>query len=388
MDASSILDITGTTKFDSWSSQLTGTGSNFSLARLKKVTCNGTQSVTYSGNLELECSDHTANGNNDKVYTLNSPAHMVSYGSPTVLIPSGECTGKGSYPQGTAPSDPTFPIEVPTSSVYSYAIEDFWPAYGDYDMNDLVIKSSFTSTSNKNWINSLTINATLLAVGANKKLGAAFQLDKISADNIKSISVVSDSQENRLNGTVFTLNSIGIEDGQSKAVIPLFDEAHHFLQNSSSERYYTLNTSKEGTYFTPKNVKITINFKNNTVSATDIAVKYLNYFAVTDAKSENRKEVHLPGYSPTNKATTSYFGGGPQNIPSNNDLSLNGVYYRGTDNLIWGLMIPEAFNYPLECESILNAYPLFKSWATSGGAANQDWYNSSNANNTYIYTIN
>ncbi len=390
MDASSILDASGTTKFSSWASQLTGTGtgSNNALARLKKVVCEGSQSVTYSGNLELECSDHTANGNYNKTYTLASPAHMVSYGSPTVLIPSGECTGKGSYPKGSTPSDPIFPIEIPTSSVYSYAIEDFWPAYGDYDMNDLVIKSSFTSTSNKNWITSLTINATLMAVGANKKLGAAFQLDKIPSDNVTSVSVSSDSPENRLNGTVFMLNSQGVEAGQSKAVIPLFDEAHHFLQNSSSERYYLLNTSKEGAYFTPKNVKITINFINNTVTATDIAVKYLNYFVVTDARPENRKEVHLIGYSPTDKAIKSYFGGGPQNIPSNNDLSLNGVYYRGTDNLIWGLMIPGTFNYPLEKESILNAYPKFKSWATSGGTINQDWYSSSNGNSIYIYTIN
>lgn len=389
MDAFSILDVTGTTKFDSWSSQLkgTGTGSDYALARLKKVICNGSQSVIYSGNLELECSDHTANGKNNKVYTLNSPAHMVSYGSPTVLIPSGECTGKGSYPQGTTPTDPTFPIEVPTSSVYSYAIEDYWPAYGDYDMNDLVIKSSFTSTNNKNWITSLTINVTLLAVGGTKKLGAAFQLDKISADNVTSVSVESDSPGNRLNGTVFTLNSNGIEAGQSKAVIPLFDEAHHFILNNSSERYYMINTSDKGEYITPKNVKITIKFKKNRVNSSDIAVKYLNYFVVTDAKSENRKEVHLPGYSPTNKAITSYFGGGPQNIPSNNDLSLNGIYYRGTDNLIWGLIIPGTFNYPLETESILNAYPKFKSWATSGGTANQNWYSSSNANSTYIYTI-
>ncbi len=389
MDAFSLLDVTGTTTFTSWSSTLHGTGSgtDFALARLKKVVCTGSGSVTYNGNLELECSDHTAKSLYYFPYYLNSPARMVSYGSPTVLIPASECTGAGSYPQGTKPVDPVFPIEVPTSSIYTYAIEDFWPAYGDYDMNDLVVENQTTfKVDEKNMVTSMTITARLTAVGASKKLGAAFQLDRVLSGNIKSVSVVSDSPNNRLTGTVFTIGSKGIETGQTQAVIPLFNEAHHFLLNSGSERYDLLNTTTQGQYITPKQVKITIDFVSGNVSQNDIAVKYLNFFVVTDAQTENRKEVHLPGYAPTNKATTSYFGGGPNNIPSNNDLSLNGVYYRGTDNLIWALMIPGSFNYPMETKSIIIAYPKFKEWAVSGGVNNKDWYGSSNADPTYIYT--
>jgi len=99
-----------------------------------------------------------------------------------------------------------------------------------------------------------------------KKLGVAFQLDQIPASNVTSVSVESDSPTNRLNGTVFTVGSTGIEAGQSKAVIPLFDEAHHFLNNSASEKYYTLNTSELGEYITPKKVKVTIYFKSGAVS--------------------------------------------------------------------------------------------------------------------------
>lgn len=385
MEAYSLFDVTGTTTFNSWASTLVGTdtGSNFALARMKEVVCNGSKSVTFKGNLELECSDYTANGNRNHII---SPAHMVSYESPTVLIPASECTGKGSYPKGSTPVNPVFPIEIPTSSVYTYAIEDYWPAYGDYDMNDLVVESQTSfMVDNKGMVTSMTITARLMAAGAGKKLGAAFQLDRVPASSIASVSVVSDAPNNRLTGTAFTIGSTGIETGQTKAVIPLFNEAHHFLLDSGSERYYMLNTSEKGEYITPKKVTTTINFKNGTVSSTDIAVKYLNFFVVTDAKTENRKEIHLAGYTPTDKATKLFFGGGPSNIPSNNDLSLNGVYYRGTDNIIWGIMIPGSFNYPNEYASILKAYPKFKSWATSGGTTSQDWYNSSNADNTYIY---
>jgi LruC domain-containing protein len=390
MESYSLFDVAGTTTFNSWSSTLNGTGTNFALARMKKVICNGSGSVTYDGNLELECTDHTANEKYTKIYSLNSPAHMVNYGSPTILIPASECTGKGSYPAGTTPADPVFPIEVPTSSIYTYAIEDNWPAYGDYDMNDLVLESQTSYSLDKNNIlTSMTITAKLIAVGAKKKLAAAFQLDRVPASSISSISTVSDSPNNRLNGTVFTIGPTGIESGQNLAVIPLFDEAHKFLLNSGNEQFNMLNTTENLQYITPKQITITIDFdKKSNVTPSDIAVKYLNFFIVNDVKTENRKEVHLAGYSPTDKSIQDYFGGGPNNIPSNNDLSLNGVYYRGTDNLIWGLIIPGTFNYPKENESILNAYPKFKDWATSGGINSQDWYSKSNGNTTFIYTIN
>lgn len=396
-EAYSLFDITGTATFNSWATILNGPGSDynygsyyssdFALVRIKNIVCNGSKNVYLTGNLELECSTYKTNG---KGLYLYYPAHIVSYGDPTVLIPASECTGKGSYPAGTAPQDPVFPIEVPTSSVYTYAIEDLWPAYGDYDMNDLVVESQTSYWINLwSWttsVSSMTITARIMAVGGTKKLSAAFQLDRVPASSVASVSVVTDSPNNRLTGKVFMIGSTGTETGQDKAVIPLFDEAHHFLLDNASERYDLLNTSSKAQYITPKQVTITVKFKYGTVSPSDIAVKYLNFFAVTDAKAENRKEVHLPGYAPTDKATQSFFGGGPNDIPSNNDLSLNGVYYRGTDNLIWGLMIPGTFNYPLETNSILKAYPKFKSWATSGGTTSQDWYSSENADNTYIYT--
>ena len=396
MEAYSLFDVTNTATFNSWASTVNGPGiydygmyyysSDFALVRFKKTVCSSSANVIFKGNVELECSTYSTNGKGVYVY---SPSHMVSYGNPSVLIPESECTGKGSYPQGTTPTDPTFPIEVPTSSIYSYAIEDFWPAYGDYDMNDLVVESYTTYRINKrNWVTSMTINAKIMAVGATKELGAAFQLDRIPASSITNISVETDLPNNRLNGTVFTIGPVGIETEQTKAVIPLFDEAHHFLLDSASDIYEILNTSEGVKYITPKEVTITIYFKSNTISSTDIAVKYLNFFVVTDAKTKNRKEVHLAGYAPTDKAIKSLFGGGTNNIPSNNDLSLNGVFYRGTDNLIWGLIIPGSFNYPLAGKSILKAYPKFKSWATSGGTTSQDWYNSSNADDTYIYTNN
>ena len=44
--------------------------------------------------------------------------------------------------KGEEEKDPDFPIEIKDSDVYTFAFEDNWPAYGDFDMNDLVIVMS------------------------------------------------------------------------------------------------------------------------------------------------------------------------------------------------------------------------------------------------------
>ena len=51
----------------------------------------------------------------------------------------GDCTGDGNQGSTNPPSNPNYPIEVPNGPYYTFAMEDNWPAFGDYDMNDLVL---------------------------------------------------------------------------------------------------------------------------------------------------------------------------------------------------------------------------------------------------------
>src|SRR5690606_2748492 len=64
LSASSILDVTDLAQFTSSENKIVGTGTTKALARLKKVqsaeSTNG--GISYSGNLEVACSDYTANG--------------------------------------------------------------------------------------------------------------------------------------------------------------------------------------------------------------------------------------------------------------------------------------------------------------------------------------
>ena len=69
----------------------------------------------------------------------------------------------------------------------------------------------------------MIFNVNLRAVGALKSIGAAIQLDNVLANNIAGVTY--EGTKSPLDGSVFEVNEKGVETGQSKAVIPFFDNA-------------------------------------------------------------------------------------------------------------------------------------------------------------------
>lgn len=364
-----------------------GPNTGKALLKIKKVVQNSGSYpiINYGGNLQIECQDHPSiNVDPYNVrYTEDSSVEWVPLNGTSMTIEKSGCSEGNNAATGHTPADPTFPIEVAPSTYYTYAMEDLWPDYGDYDFNDIVVTVNYDSQiiSNDNKVHKLTINAKLRALGATKTLAAALQFDQIPAEKIKSISysiILSDGsvikKASPTDGSVFEVNDNGVETEQTKAVIPLFDNAYNFLETSGET-----NTVVGGKKVDPKTVLIEIQFttgNNKEVDQSDIDIKNLNFFIVTDKQKTNRTEVHLAGYNPTDKANLGLFGTGDDN-------SNNGTKYLSKSNLVWGMMIPTIFNYPLEGTSILNAYPDFKAWAISGGTQNTNWHDTPNSN--FIY---
>lgn len=345
-----------------------GVGNVYALLKIKKAVSatrgvDATSIINYGGKLQIACSDHPDQYVNpwNKRYDKEPSVEWVNYDKATVDIPSSACTAGNDPATGNPPVNPTFPMDVTDGTSYTYAMEDLWPAYGDYDMNDIVISNTFGHTlSSQNYISKLTITTTLQAIGANKSIAAAFQLDNISSANVTGVTYSVSSTD----GSVFEVANAKVESGQTKAVIPLFDNAHSFLGVSAGS---ITNTVESGTYVAPKTVVVTVTFVSNTVTAADIAVKDLNFFIVTDGKKTSRTEVHLGGYNPTDKVNTALFNTGV-------DASGTNGKYKSKGNLVWGMMLPTAFEYPIESTSILDVYSKFEPWAVSGGTSDVDWY--------------
>jgi len=95
----------------------------------------------------------------------------------------------------------------------------------------------------------------------------------------------------------------------------------------------------------------------------------LNAFIVNfNQNLAGRNEVHLVGYKATDKINKSLVLKETGNLLSTTDP------FKTKANEPFGLLVPVSFVYPLEGQAITTAYPLFESWATSGGSQNTDWY--------------
>jgi len=341
---------------------------NYALARLYDIKITNWSKPTLDGNLEIESSDYPTN-KKATAYYGGENIKFVEEGSSDLTIAYTTCNNDGNNSaNGEDPVDPDFPV-VESSETYTFLFEDLWPTLGDYDMNDLVMDVKPTYYKDKdNKIEKMTILITLRANGGSLKLGGAIQLDGITQDQISDVTRES---EITLTGSTFQTQSNGLESNQTYIVIPLFDESHEAFGLSSKA---LINTVNGGETATPKTILYTLSFTTPLQSSSLILSKF-NVFIVNGGYTDSRYEIHLAGYSPTDKGSTLKFG--TQDDNSNVNL------YKSVNNLIWALAVPGPLSYPLEYTKITKAYPDFKNWATSGGTTNTDWYN--NPDNEFIY---
>lgn len=380
-ESASILDATHVT-FNSNQSVLKSTGNSYALARLEHVKPgNGSyECVYYKGKLEIENTSHTKGTKYNPFYLTENSVRWSKTNASTTTVPSGSCNGGGNVviPPGSVPSDPVFPITVPSASSYTFVIEDQWPSIGDYDLNDLVLGLGLSYSQNSsNMVTEMIIETELRAIGARKRIGAAIQLDELASASIQKVSY---SDQSVVTGKIFPVLSNGCESGQSKAVIPFFDDAHSAMDPTiTSTTTRMINTYNNQPVVPPVSNSIKIAFATP-VDPNLVSIMKMNFFIVSNGmeNSTRRTEVHLSGFSPSDKNDWTKLGTGYDN-------SINGVYYTTPGNMIWGLLIPVRFNYSAELINITDAYPQFSGWCTSGGMNYTDWYNNPVSTDGFLF---
>ena len=319
--------------------------------------------LSLDGNLQL-LGDLWKGNEFSENLTLSGGSKQVDKNA-SIAIPAGDCTGNGNQGPTDPPSNPDYPIEVPNGTYYTFAMEDNWPAFGDYDMNDLVLGiSSQLELGRSGNVDGMVLVVDLIAVGATKTLGAGIQFDKLVATKFSGISVPASLF---VNNNYF--ESAGdIEPNPSAAVLPLFDDAHWIL--SGSQERTMLNTSNASKTFYPvRTIMYELTFAGG-VSQDDLDMSALNFFIVNGGNTNNRSEVHLAGYRPTDRVKTET-NGYIANDPNNSDKTM------------WGFIIPTEFKYVAENNSINDAYPEFSKWSISSGEQYKDWYEHPNMDHVF-----
>ncbi len=260
------------------------------------------------------------------------------------------------------PSDPSkaYDSYYPSSTTYgTFSFEDNWPDYGDYDFNDLVIDYQFKHVLNaENKVVQMDPTFKIRAIGAGYRNGFGFATDL-------SPSEVNTSTGHSLNAGYINVNANGTEAGQSKAVFVVSDNVHDHFSTGGF-----VNTEEGATYYEPQNVGLSITF-NSPKTYAEIGTIPYNPFLII---SQNRgREVHLPGYVPTDLVDTDFFG----TLDDDTNVA-EGIYYRSKTALPWAIHLPESFAYPKEKADIRAGHLRFNDWVQSTGYSYMDWYRDQN----------
>lgn len=274
-------------------------------------------------------------------------------------------------------------IDGAYSAGYTINFEDQWPSFGDYDLNDVVlrVKSIETTLNNQNNVHSATFTFELLAVGATHTLGIGLQFDKILDSNIHGITHSLEGEPGLRStdpGAIHIHASGDLREygeGNVVGIIPLAYDAHKlFLGTDNLASHSQLNSGSSRT--SGREFTLKLEFQSQHVQQEHFNISNLNFFIyrVNDALAgqDERIEIHMKGYAPTRHASEYYFDTG-------DDASTSGDYYSSVDNFPWAVVvndIPEGDEYtpwtwPNEMTLITKVYPTFADWVNGNGA--EDW---------------
>ena len=239
------------------------------------------------------------------------------------------------------PNDPSraYRSFFPSAGKQIVAFEDLWPSKGDYDFNDLILSNQVEISHNAdNELVDAKFRVSIDAIGAGLANGIGMMLLDDNKASIAANSIQSISGDLSL-------------DPNNPAGLILSNDVFATLSN-----YYQNNGF--GPSQTPDTLRFTVNFN---ASAGSELLPELYLFRTSDRSLE----VHRPGFPGTASFDASRF----------NTSDDNGDF-KVADGLPWGIEIitSNSFNHPLEKIDIVEAFPQFANWASSGGAQNSTWY--------------
>lgn len=279
----------------------------------------------------------------------------------------GCCDDVDAFPNDPNLCDATY---IPGENTYaSFAYEDLWPTYGDFDFNDMVINRNTVLYLDPNGdVVEADHSFELAAAGAGQQNGFGFRMPGVSPADV---SMVTSSRPSTQNYT--TIESNGVEAGQSDAVVIVFENWKEIVTMTQNGKFYNTNPA-EGLGYSDS-IVIHVEFATPQPVAN---VLEIDPFLIKDgAKQMNRDiEIHLPWYGPTDLVDDTYF-------KTRNDWSAYpgvGNNYVDSGNIPWAIETAGgAFEWPLERVDIRDAYKKFSQWASSGSPT--DWY--TNPSNGY-----
>jgi LruC domain-containing protein len=258
--------------------------------------------------------------------------------------------------------------------------EDLWPAKGDYDLNDLVLKlrvEIYNNASNK-WVGGKW-DVVIWANGASMDLGCGIEFFNYmgTSSGKYRLRYLANDQVALVPGT-FDASITSLDPAVQNGVI-LFDN----VDNAKPVDYW--NTGS-GIAYEP----VTVSFEYTLASQQNMMAGFLYLFRTSD----RGHEIRTFGIPPTTAANTALLGTNFDNSPTTPwDYTpgteflypLDPPYYSTANLHPWGVEIEYSGNLRVAMEqtSIIDAFPQFAAWAESGGSLNTNWYSNPDISKTF-----
>ena len=268
------------------------------------------------------------------------------------------------------------------ATLYYYQIfEDRWPEKGDYDLNDLIMRSRLKLTANgQGYIVSGWVRSQIWAVGASTALPHGFGFEFFKRTSGSSLSYMSPGTVTLVSRPRYAQNSdlTGFSkiDSENKNSIILFENVLQVMNP-----YYNNVGGSWGVAGVPQTC-----YFEFTVSR-DAKAKSLELLAYLYNTSDRSLSIRTFGTPPTENSHKGRFGIRDDASASPAEWSWNAgriftfpltgqnAFYRTRENLPWAVEFAgNSYRVPNESTSILQAYPKFQQWAESGGAEATDWF--------------
>ncbi len=242
--------------------------------------------------------------------------------------------------------------------------EDLWPAYGDYDFNDMVFNYKIQlSMRNKNMVEAMKIGIRIKAVGGSLPYDLYLQMSGVKGGEIDEIA------------PYYTRNAPDDTDlVQLNAGNPVKDPAllkFERIKTRANNPAGAIYVNTERGYEVPEALQTEVGYVvyfRNSVKLEDVTFDKFDFF-LGRPEGDGLIEIHRGGFAPSPLGEAAYerLHGTSTNID-------RADYYYSNDGLVWAINIPTDVQHAYENVDFLKAYPDFARWARSGGAEASDWY--------------
>lgn len=287
--------------------------------------------------------------------------------SDSVLPTGGEPDGEVEDYPVTLDATNITRVYYPSSSTYvTLAYEDYWPKFGDFDFNDVVVRYRTIEDRIDQNVVRYTAEGFLDASGAVYHNGFAVRFIGIDPNNVNTQTL-----RYEISGLAQTESPL--ELNYTDAILYIFPDIRDLY--TASESCSVFRTQSGCGSPSPISFKATLPLSSpvNINSAPSglldpfiFGAKGHGHGESVNSEQARGWEVHMKNQAPTLAFSQALFG-------EEDDDSSGENYFQSANGLPWALEIPSSWLHPLEEVPINEAYPNFVGFAESNGATNTDW---------------